>query len=146
MIATTPRHQHSEAHLEKIGEHYTLREQALILRTLSEEELKVIGATNLNPDKDYLLIARTNRLVNRNKNFAEDFSKYTPKDNHDFTTSQISWMKEEKFLVDRRLPANATEEEKAREYSRDFHENNNGVRFRIFYRLKNPGNMILLEK
>jgi hypothetical protein len=125
----------SEGRTSFIREYYKEKDADLICDTLTEEELRTIDSTlGLVPEKDYFHLAVVKRVVRNNPKLARDFDSYKSKDTHHYLELQANWLKCEQNLLAWELHREPT----TPEFTKDFRDNQNGLRFKIFYCLKYP--------
>jgi len=126
----------SISHYEKLREaKISKRKKNFIISTLTNSELDAIDATrDMGPD-DYLAIAKVKRII-KDEELAKKYNSLIYKHEYFGHAAKLSrnWLEYETLELTERLHHPPT----IRELLDDFEENNEGLRFRIFYCLRYP--------
>lgn len=129
---------------EQIAKYYSPQQVHFIRRILSTEELDIIDMTIIGSDEmmgveDYLPIALTNWIVTtKNQRLIDRFERPNYQDAEHHRMTAAAWFKREEAIVYQR-EARAGRTATWADVYKDFQENGNGLRHRIWYCLRFPG-------
>ena len=112
-----------------VREHYSLRKAEFIESILSPEELSIIRE----PEEFYAM-AKVKFILKTSPELVIGFESCKPRNFNHYMSVQKSWIETEAWLVGTEKHHQPT----SLELINDFRENQNGLRFKIFYCLRFP--------
>lgn len=117
---------------EILVERFRKKRADFILRTLTEDELRIIDSYGRPDPIEYLLAAKTKQILS-DAALTARFDSVVVRDKTEYMRVQTSWYRREEYLVGTQIQRKPT----FPEVLTDFNRNGNGSRFHIYYCLKN---------